>query len=102
MRRRSSKLPAAAAFGNPIDVMGDAPPDRYAEAVRAAEEDETIDAIIVVLTPQKMTDPLERTDKLVAAHKGRKPVVTSFMGGNEVGRPQGKTDGDGYPELSVA
>jgi len=51
------KLPAAASVGNPIDVLGDADPQRYVMAVNAAQDDDAIDAIIVILTPQAMTRP---------------------------------------------
>ncbi len=51
------KLPAAASVGNPIDVLGDADPERYAMAVEAAQDDPSVDAVIVILTPQAMTKP---------------------------------------------
>ncbi|MGA3285410.1 MAG: acetate--CoA ligase family protein, partial [Verrucomicrobiota bacterium] len=80
-------LPASAAFGNPIDVIGDADPDRYARAFEVLQEDEKIDAIVVVVTPQNMTRPLELAEKLAAASRiggSQKPVLASFMGGTEV------------------
>jgi acetyltransferase len=77
-------LPASAAFGNPIDVIGDADPERYAKAFEIVQEDENIDAVVVVVTPQNMTRPLELAGKLAAAHKGTKPVLAAFMGGVEV------------------
>jgi acetyltransferase len=77
-------LPAAASVGNPIDVLGDAPPDRYAEAVRAAEDDNSIDAIVVILTPQAMTDPMGTARAIAGVLRGDKPLVTSFMGGHDV------------------
>jgi len=76
-------MPAAGAFGNPIDVIGDADPDRYTKAFEVMQEDENIDAIVVVVTPQNMTKPLELAEKLGAAHKGKKPLLTAFMGGTE-------------------
>ena len=54
-----SQLPAAASIGNPIDVLGDAEPDRYVAALMAAQQDEQVDAILVILTPQAMTRPRE-------------------------------------------
>ena len=54
------KLPATASVGNPIDVLGDAPPERYADALNAAQNDPAVDAIIVILTPQAMTDRRKR------------------------------------------
>jgi acetate---CoA ligase (ADP-forming) len=82
--RLRAVLPAAAAVGNPVDVIGDADPDRYVKAFEILQEDEKIDSIIVVSTPQNMTRPLELAEKLAKAHKGVKPLLTAFMGGKEV------------------
>ena len=78
------KLPAAASVGNPIDVLGDADPDRYVTAVEAARDDDSIDAIIVILTPQAMTKPAETARAITACSTGRKPILASFMGGEDV------------------
>ncbi len=81
--RRS--LPAAASALNPIDVLGDADPDRYAAAINAAQADDHIDAIIVILTPQAMTKPLETAEAVArCASEGAKPVLAAFMGGVDV------------------
>ena len=77
-------LPAAAAVGNPIDVIGDADPDRYVKAFEIVQADDTIDSIIVVVTPQNMTRPLELAEKLSKAHRGQKPLLAAFLGGSEV------------------
>jgi acetyltransferase len=78
-------LPAAASAINPIDVLGDADPDRYSAAIRAAQADDGIDAIIVILTPQAMTKPLETAEAVArCASEGRKPVLAAFMGGSDV------------------
>ena len=78
------KLPEAASVGNPIDVLGDAPPERYAEALKAAQDDASVDAIIVILTPQAMTKPAEAARAIAGAINGSKPVLASFMGGKDV------------------
>ena len=81
--RRS--LPAAASALNPIDVLGDADPERYAAAIRAAQADDHIDAIIVILTPQAMTKPLETAEAVArCASEGVKPILAAFMGGSDV------------------
>ena len=80
----ASKLPAAASVGNPIDVLGDADPERYVMAVDAAQDDPEIDAIIVILTPQAMTRPAETARAVATASRGEKPVLASFMGGSDV------------------
>jgi acetyltransferase len=84
------KLPAAAIVSNPIDVLGDADPQRYATAVSAAQDDDSVDAIIVILTPHAMTRPAE-TARAIARVSGKspsdkrfvtsdKPVLAVFMG----------------------
>jgi len=90
-------LPSSAAFGNPVDVIGDADPDRYTKAFEVMQEDDRIDAIIVVVTPQNMTRPLELAEKLAAAQKGKKPVLATFMGGTEVAAAKDKLMAAGIP-----
>jgi acetyltransferase len=78
-------LPAAASAINPIDVLGDADPERYAAAINAAQADDRIDAIIVILTPQAMTKPLETAEAVArCASERSKPVLAAFMGGADV------------------
>jgi acetyltransferase len=78
------KLPPAASIHNPIDVLGDADPDRYVLAVRAAQDDPAVDAIIVILTPQAMTQPAATARAIAGCLRGEKPVLVSFMGGEDV------------------
>ena len=79
-----AKLPAAASVGNPIDILGDAPPEQYANAVKAVVEDERIDAVIVILTPQAMTDALGTAREIAKCAREDKPILASFMGGHDV------------------
>jgi acetyltransferase len=93
-------MPAAGAFGNPIDVIGDADPDRYVKAFEVMQDDETIDAIVVVVTPQNMTKPLELAEKLGAASRrggSKKPMLAVFMGGTEVAAAKEKLMALGIP-----
>lgn len=78
------KLPAAASVGNPIDVLGDAPPERYALAVKAAQDDDTVDAIIMLFAPQAMTKPVETVRAVAKEVQGKKPILAAFMGGYAV------------------
>ncbi|MCX8033529.1 MAG: acetate--CoA ligase family protein [Thermoleophilia bacterium] len=78
------KLPPAASVGNPIDVLGDADPERYALAVEAAQADPTIDAVLVILTPQAMTRPADTARAIASKARGEKPLLAAFMGGAEV------------------
>jgi len=81
----SALLPAAWSHANPVDVLGDATPDRYARALEAASRDPASDGLLVILTPQAMTDP-EQTAECLApyATKFGKPVFASWMGGATV------------------
>lgn len=78
------KLPREAAVTNPIDVLGDADPARYAAAIETAQQDPSVDAILVIMTPQTMTEPAATALAIAAALDGSKPVVASFMGGQGV------------------
>ncbi len=78
-------LPPFWSHGNPVDVLGDAPPERYVAAINAVIEDKGVDAVLVILTPQAMTDPTA-TAKAVAkaARDVQKPVLAAWMGGSMV------------------
>ena len=78
-------LPPTWSHGNPVDIIGDAPPERYAQALDIAAADADSDGMLVILTPQAMTDPT-RTAELLApfAHSTGKPVFASWMGGRDV------------------
>ncbi|MCX6866839.1 MAG: CoA-binding protein, partial [Verrucomicrobia bacterium] len=90
-------LPAAASFSNPIDVLGDAEPDRYIKSFELAQNDDAIDAIVVVVTPQNMTAPLQLAQQLAIAHQGKKPLLTAFMGGDDVEQAKEKLMALGIP-----
>jgi acetyl coenzyme A synthetase (ADP forming)-like protein len=97
----ASQLPAAASVGNPIDVLGDAGPDRYAMAVAAAQTAATIDAIIVILTPQAMTDPAAIARAIAQHAHGTKPLLAVFMGGHEVMPGRDELVAAGLPDYSA-
>jgi acetyl coenzyme A synthetase (ADP forming)-like protein len=74
-------LPAAASVVNPIDVLGDAPADRYALAIEAALSDPNVGIVLVVLTPQTATQIPETAQVLGEMfRKYRKPTFAAFMG----------------------
>jgi acetyltransferase len=83
------ELPAAAIVSNPIDVLGDADPKRYAAAVEAARKDDAVDAIIVILTPHAMTKPMETARAIGACSIGGKPILAAFLGSTDA-MPQRK------------
>lgn len=78
------KLPEAASIGNPIDVLGDADPERYNVAIKTAMEANSVNAVITLLTPQLMTKPMETAKIISGCSDGRKPLLACFMGGKDV------------------
>lgn len=75
------RLPKNASLYNPVDVIGDATSERYRIVLEQAVVDPNIDGILVILTPQAMTD-VERTAEVVIAARQStdRPIITSFMG----------------------
>jgi acetyltransferase len=78
-------LPATWSHNNPVDIIGDASPERYAKALEIAAADPNSDGMLVILTPQAMTDPTKIAEQLrpLAKQEG-KPVLASWMGGVDV------------------
>lgn len=79
-------LPRSASLHNPIDVLGDALSDRFGNALEAVLSESEVDAVIVILTPQIMTQ-IKETAQIIG-EKSKiypKPVYCSFIGGSQVG-----------------
>jgi acetyltransferase len=77
----ASHLPQTANLKNPVDVIGDAAPDRYENALSAVIRDEGVDGTLVILTPQSMTNALGTAQAIVRiAKRSHKPIVCCFMG----------------------
>jgi acetyl coenzyme A synthetase (ADP forming)-like protein len=100
-------LPEAASVSNPIDVLGDAPSGRYQFAIEVALADPVVDGVIVLLTPQAVTEP-EATSRVIAnlARMHEKPIVAVYMGGDAVARGRIMLDTSEvpayhYPERAV-
>jgi acetyltransferase len=85
MARLNEVLPSVWSHGNPVDIIGDAPPERYQQAIDICLEDSDVDGVIVILTPQAMTAPTEVAKAVIeSARKSKKPIMTSWMGGGQV------------------
>lgn len=77
-------LPSCGNHNNPIDILGDADPKRYAEAIEIAAADPNTDGILVILTPQAMTNPTATANLLKPYAKIGKPVLASWMGDTDI------------------
>jgi acetyltransferase len=78
-------LPTAWSHGNPVDVLGDATPARFARALETVVADDQVDAVLAILTPQAMTDPSAIARAVVdLANPKAKPILANWMGGRMV------------------
>ena len=106
-RALRERLPAAAATVNPIDVLGDGDEERYQAVLEVVRDDPAVDAIVALLTPQRVTEP-ERTARVISyiAREQAKPLIAVFMGGEAVSRARALRDEArvpvyAYPERAV-
>lgn len=85
MDKLNEALPPFWSHNNPVDVLGDAPPDRYAVATKIVAEDPEVDAVLVILTPQAMTDATAAAEAVADAVKNSgKLVLAAWAGGASV------------------
>ncbi len=97
-QKLQSALPPQASAHNPVDVLGDALADRYATALDLVLHDPNVHSVLVLLTPQVMTDSTN-TAKAVSevAKRYDKPVLASFMGAAEVNEGVSILSANGIP-----
>ena len=106
-RALGDALPPSASVANPVDVLGDATPGRFGSAVATLLTDPGADAVLVILTPQAMTDPAGAAEAVVEARRdNRKPLLAAWLGGPSVERGLRTLTGAGvaayhYPEQAV-
>jgi acetyltransferase len=94
-------LPAESNFYNPVDIIGDAPPERYEFAMEVLSKTPHTECAgqIILLTPQAQTDPLNVAKKIAEIHKKypEKVVVASFIGGMSIHEPAKILNKSGVP-----
>ena len=96
--RLNELLPAGWSKSNPIDILGDADPGRYAAALQACIDDDNIDGVLAILTPQAMTDPTQAARAVIeVARQSDKPLVTCWMGEEQVREARKLFKGAGIP-----
>jgi acetyltransferase len=95
-------LPEVWSHGNPVDIIGDAPPERYRAAIDICLADPGVDGAIVILTPQAMTQPAQVAEALIkSAEKSKKPILTSWMGGQQVAKGRQLLKSARIPDFSM-
>ncbi len=85
MNRLNENLPASWSHGNPVDVLGDANSKRIAKAAGIVLDDSGVDAVLVILTPQAMTNPTATAGAISKlAEKSPKPILAAWLGGKSM------------------
>ncbi len=78
-------LPAAWSHANPIDILGDASAERFTQTLKCVLNESESDAVLVITTPQGMTEPQDIAEQLIRdAKESTKPILTSWMGGDHM------------------
>ena len=96
--RLNELLPANWSKANPIDILGDADPARYGASLQACIDDEGVDGVLAILTPQAMTDPTQAARTVIDITRlSDKPLVTCWMGEEQVGEARKLFQGAGIP-----
>lgn len=100
-------MPTAGSLHNPIDILGDADSMLYAIAVETVLADPAVDAVLVILTPQAMTEIYRTADEIIRLARGfNKTIVCSFMGSGSVDAPVSRLQKAGivnipYPDQAM-
>ena len=98
IQRLNKILPPFWSHGNPIDILGDATPERYARVTDCCFETGSIDGMLVIVNPQAMTDPTEVAEALSKdLRRKRYPVFTAMMGGMDVEKGRAILNDAGIP-----
>ncbi len=98
LKKLNESMPQTWSKSNPADIVGDADPARYAAALTACLEDNHVDGVMCILTPQAMTDPTQAARAVIeVAKKTDKPLVTCWMGEDQVREARLLFKGAGIP-----
>lgn len=98
MKKFNEILPPQWSHNNPVDILGDASPERYAQSLEIAAQDENSDGLLVILTPQAMTDPTATAETLKEyAQRYDKPVLASWSGGKDIAAGEAILNKAGVP-----
>ena len=93
-------LPPQWSHGNPIDIIGDAPPERFAAAARAALADPGVDALLALYSPVAVTSPQDAARAVAQAARGtKKPVLAGWLGDINPTETRRYLDSEGIPNF---
>lgn len=102
MARLNDSLPAMWSHGNPVDVLGDAKSKLVAKAVQALLQDDGVDAVLVIITPQAMTNATAIAKEIsLLSHEAGKPILAAWLGGGAMREGIRVLDDAGIPTYST-
>lgn len=102
LARLDAALPPNWSGANPVDLLEDAAPERYREAIAACLDDPRVDGVVAIVTPQAMSGPEAVADAIAAASGGPgKPVIACFMGEASVAEPLRRLQSAGLPAFRM-
>ena len=84
LKKLNEFLPSAWSHRNPIDILGDATAQMYGKTIEWVSRDKNTDGLLVILSPQDMTDPVATAQELLSYSNKEKPLLASWMGGDAV------------------
>jgi acetyltransferase len=100
LARLDEKLPPQWSRGNPIDLIGDAPAQRFGEATAAALADAGVDAVLAMYSPVALTQPADAARAVAeAARASRKPVLGAWLGDINPNETRAFLDAEGIPNF---
>ncbi len=96
----NGKMPPQWSHGNPIDIIGDAPPQRFHDATAAALADPNVDAVLAMYSPVAVTEPADAARAVAeAARSGRKPVLAAWLGDINPNESRAYLEAQGIPNF---
>ena len=98
LKALNAKMPASWSQSNPIDIRGDATPERYRDAILTVAQDDGVDCILVMLAPQAMTEPMAVAQVLIeVSEQAPKPIIACWMGKDQVAEGRRALENAGIP-----
>ena len=95
-------LPTNWSHSNPIDIAGDATPERYRDTILAVTQDPNVDSTLVMLSPQAMTDPMGVAQAIVEiADKLNRSIICCWMGEEQVAVSRKLLEDSGIPAFRM-
>ncbi len=102
MATLNKSMPTTWSHSNPIDIGGDATPERYREAILTVTQDPGVDSTLVMLSPQAMTDPMAVSKAIIEiADKLNRTIICCWMGEEQVREARTLLEDAGIPAFRM-